>query len=202
MSASGTIHKLDAIRRFLLAGNAKFTFVSKRTGKRYTFRSRRPPDPIDPGNSPFFIDLLIGPDNGHDYKYLAFMRCSKAYDRATGFTSEDTVLRLTPNRANFGVEAFESLAWLIRQINAWEAAPEEGPAGYPRKEIQNRFSVLAEFWHSGRCSKCGRELTDPVSIENGLGPVCGSRTMKASEEFQGEYDSDNLRPGDDFGDQS
>jgi hypothetical protein len=26
--------------------------------------------------------------------------------------------------------------------------------------------------HSGRCSKCGRELTDPVSIMWGMGAVC------------------------------
>jgi len=29
-----------------------------------------------------------------------------------------------------------------------------------------------EVWHSGECSRCGRKLTDPTSIEGGLGPVC------------------------------
>lgn len=181
MSAAGIIHKLDAIRTFLLAGNAKFTFVSKRTGKRYTFRSRRPPDPVDPGNSPFFIDLLIGSDNSSDYKYLCFLRCAKVIDGKTGFSSEEAVLRLTQNRDHWGAEAFESLAWLIRQVNTYEAAnirlggPKVALATTEALAIQNRYDALAEFWHSGRCSKCGRELTDPVSIENGLGPVCGSR---------------------------
>jgi len=32
-----------------------------------------------------------------------------------------------------------------------------------------------EIWHEGSCSKCGRALTDPASIERGLGPVCAER---------------------------
>lgn len=32
-----------------------------------------------------------------------------------------------------------------------------------------------EIWHEGTCSKCGRALTDPASIERGLGPVCAER---------------------------
>lgn len=34
-----------------------------------------------------------------------------------------------------------------------------------------------EVWHSGTCSRCGRELTDPESIARGLGPVCAERAM-------------------------
>jgi hypothetical protein len=30
-------------------------------------------------------------------------------------------------------------------------------------------------WHEGRCGRCGRRLTDPLSISTGLGPVCGGR---------------------------
>lgn len=29
-----------------------------------------------------------------------------------------------------------------------------------------------EFWHEGKCCRCGRPLTDPESIERGIGPVC------------------------------
>ena len=28
---------------------------------------------------------------------------------------------------------------------------------------------------TGRCSCCGRELTDPVSVERGIGPICADR---------------------------
>jgi hypothetical protein len=29
-----------------------------------------------------------------------------------------------------------------------------------------------EFWHEGKCCRCGRPLTDPESIAKGIGPVC------------------------------
>lgn len=32
-----------------------------------------------------------------------------------------------------------------------------------------------ELWHEGRCSRCHRPLTDPNSIQTGLGPVCRNR---------------------------
>ncbi len=33
-----------------------------------------------------------------------------------------------------------------------------------------------EVWHEGRCGKCGRKLTEPESIELGIGPVCRNRS--------------------------
>jgi len=41
-------------------------------------------------------------------------------------------------------------------------------AANPRGEAVQHGKV------TGRCSCCGRELTDPVSIEMGIGPVCAS----------------------------
>lgn len=32
-----------------------------------------------------------------------------------------------------------------------------------------------ELWHSGKCSRCNRELTDPESIARGIGPVCAEK---------------------------
>lgn len=32
-----------------------------------------------------------------------------------------------------------------------------------------------EFWHEGRCGRCGRALTVPESIYNGLGPICAGK---------------------------
>jgi hypothetical protein len=37
---------------------------------------------------------------------------------------------------------------------------------------RNLDSDKAEVWHSGKCGRCGRLLTDPESIERGLGPKC------------------------------
>jgi len=34
---------------------------------------------------------------------------------------------------------------------------------------------VVEVWHEGKCSRCGRALTDPESIQRGLGPICAER---------------------------
>lgn len=38
--------------------------------------------------------------------------------------------------------------------------------------FQNMSSKNVEFYHEGKCGRCGRKLTVPESIERGLGPVC------------------------------
>lgn len=38
----------------------------------------------------------------------------------------------------------------------------------------NDLHPQLEFWHEGRCGKCGRALTVPESIATGLGPECAS----------------------------
>ena len=40
------------------------------------------------------------------------------------------------------------------------------------KLILGTLPDFIEAWHEGRCGKCGRPLTVPSSIENGLGPEC------------------------------
>jgi len=38
--------------------------------------------------------------------------------------------------------------------------------------IMETLNSTIEIFHDGRCSKCGRQLTDPESVEYGLGPYC------------------------------
>jgi hypothetical protein len=37
---------------------------------------------------------------------------------------------------------------------------------------RDKIPDTIEFWHEGKCGKCNRPLTDPVSIKRGLGPSC------------------------------
>lgn len=37
---------------------------------------------------------------------------------------------------------------------------------------QRRMPPRCEVWHEGQCGRCGRALTDPESIERGIGPEC------------------------------
>lgn len=57
----------DHALAFALAGRARLTLVSQRTGARFTYR-------IVQGDGSashlWFVSLLTGPDNGNDYQYL------------------------------------------------------------------------------------------------------------------------------------
>jgi hypothetical protein len=41
-----------------------------------------------------------------------------------------------------------------------------------QKLKSNTLPDFIEIWHEGKCGKCGRTLTVPNSIENGIGPEC------------------------------
>jgi hypothetical protein len=34
---------------------------------------------------------------------------------------------------------------------------------------------VVEFWHEGKCCRCGRKLTVPASIASGIGPECATK---------------------------
>ena len=40
------------------------------------------------------------------------------------------------------------------------------------KLLLGTLPEFVEVWHEGHCGKCGKRLTVPSSIENGLGPEC------------------------------
>ena len=40
------------------------------------------------------------------------------------------------------------------------------------KLVAETLPDFVEVWHEGHCGKCGKRLTVPSSIENGLGPEC------------------------------
>lgn len=40
---------------------------------------------------------------------------------------------------------------------------------------EGRIPPTLAVYHEGRCGKCALPLTDPVSIESGLGPTCRKR---------------------------
>lgn len=41
-----------------------------------------------------------------------------------------------------------------------------------RTIISRRLPEYAKFYHLGKCGRCHRQLTDPESIELGIGPEC------------------------------
>lgn len=47
----------------------------------------------------------------------------------------------------------------------------------PRIKSESLPSAV-EIHHSGSCCCCGRKLTNPESLDTGIGPICGKRLLK------------------------
>ena len=62
---------------------------------------------------------------------------------------------LQPNGGWYDSPALKGFCWFLRTLI----------------EKPHNLDQL-ELWHMGRCGRCGKELTDPESIQRGLGPIC------------------------------
>lgn len=133
-------------RAFALAGNARLTLVSAKTGTRFTFRIRKPEE--QRGDVAYFVSLLNGPDNESSFAYLGTLRSSQA-----GIRFE------RGKRSKIGPDAPSGLAF------SW----------FWKLLMQGQLHPRLELWHEGRCGRCGRPLTVPSSIASGLGPECQER---------------------------
>jgi hypothetical protein len=98
-------------------------------------------------SQPLFVGLLTGPNNEADYTYMGIYNPENNSVRLTGKS------KYTPDSTPVKV-----INWAINVV----AKGTELPSGYSIK-------------HEGRCCRCGRTLTDPTSIELGIGPECRSK---------------------------
>ena len=74
-----------------------------------------------------------------------------------GFVKRPNLGLTAGRKGNPSHPAFVAVDWALRHIETGNM-PEE-----------------LEFWHEGRCARCARPLTDPASIERGLGPECATK---------------------------
>jgi hypothetical protein len=94
------------------------------------------------GEFVWFVSVLTGSNNESDYTYLGTIFNDGRYFHGL--------------KSRISVEAMSAQAfrWL-----------------YNRLETHTDLGSV-EFWHEGRCGRCGRKLTTPESIEIGYGPTC------------------------------
>ena len=145
---TGQLTTADDAKRFIMAGKATVTLVSKKTNARFTYRVVAARDKDTGELSPdgtLFVGLLRGADNTADYSYV-------------GRISRDVFWpgRKYPKPHDVGPNAPSMLAfkWAWGQL-AHGVMPE-----------------MLEVWHEGACGRCGRKLTVPSSIASGFGPEC------------------------------
>lgn len=135
-----------AIQKYITGGKAVFTIRSNKTGNRFTYRIRKT------GNlSLWYVDVLTGSDNTGDYTFIGLMRRREGR-LEFGHSYQSTI--------GFTAPSVLGIRWFIERLN---------------KDLP-LDSEQVEFWHSGRCSVCARELTDPESIARGIGPKCAERS--------------------------
>jgi len=131
---------------FMLAGNAHVTFQSRKTGTRFTYRVRAAePRQGDTRTPPHFVAVLTGPDNGQSYEYLGCIYGRKMYSHGR----KSRIASDAPSAVAF--------AWVWKHLSGGKMHPE-----------------LAVY-HEGRCGRCNRRLTDPLSISRGMGSSCWER---------------------------
>lgn len=70
--------------------------------------------------------------------------------RTMSFTRGEKVLD-----EDYNLKAINALGWLFRHCN--------------------NLPNIVHVYHNGRCSRCGRKLTDAESLRTGLGPTCRER---------------------------
>lgn len=93
----------------------------------------------------WFMYSLCGPDNTQNYRYIGCM-----------YINVENKFRFKNFPKNDGPAA-RAARWFVNRINI------------------DRPMKTCQFLHSGKCSRCGRLLTTPESIQKGLGPVCASK---------------------------
>lgn len=147
----GQMSSPEVISQYMLAGNAYFTLRSAKTQTRFTYRvAKSKPDPKNPQKSAvWFVSVLTGTDNQGDYSYMGIIDGGKFR-----FTAKSKVTGQAPSG-----KAFQ---WFHEVLAKALATFGTLPAGL-------------EFWHEGRCGRCGRALTVPESVERGIGPECASK---------------------------
>lgn len=132
-------------KQFILAGNATFT-IEQPDGSWSTFKVQHVP-----ANGKFpeawFVKMLTGANNETDYSYLG---------KLDDFTGQVSVTAKSCLPANH---------FKIRLLNRVLARIWSDDA-----EAFERHGYKVH--HEGRCGKCGRKLTVPESVEQGIGPEC------------------------------
>jgi hypothetical protein len=129
--------------------NGTYTMTSPKGGHRtFSIKTQPADSKFAPGKR--ILALLTGPDNEANYTSFAFVT--------------DQGITVWRSKRGKGREhsAYDWYATMLWSLARRGAESQWNAKGY---------ELLVE----GRCLRCNRKLTDPVSISTGLGPICAGR---------------------------
>lgn len=128
-----------------------FTLENPARGTHITFRVRRPK-----GFKTMLLDVMTGSDNEGSYEYVGSMTRGLWVKPNTSKASDNAKGKLN------------GVMWYMSELrNA-------------RSGKASSFGAVV-LNHSGSCTCCGRTLTNPESLETGIGPVCQGRLNNGSK---------------------
>jgi Family of unknown function (DUF6011) len=143
------------ILNFITAGKAFFTIKNSRTQNRFTYNVEAPDgNPLynKENTGLLFVSLLVGSDNYTNYKYIGLLRLNRNTKRwSFEYGRKSKIGENVPSVQGFAM-LFNNVISALRPLEMI----------YPD----------VEFWHEGKCCRCGRKLTVPESIASGIGPEC------------------------------
>jgi hypothetical protein len=149
---AGQLKTAASALQYILAGNAYFTLRSAVSGIRYTFRVSKPKE---------FSTLAFNKKTGtkSDVRFVSLLAGPENNDDYVYLgIIEKGAFRLTKASSMLPDSVpVKAITWTIRQLSKGTLPP------------------ALEIWHSGRCGRCGRMLTVPESIADGIGPECASK---------------------------
>ncbi len=134
----GNIESAADAKRFILGGKATFTLVSTKTKARFTYKVT-----TSENGHMYFVSVLNGPDNWHNYKYIGHM-----------FTESLRFMVGRKSKIAADAPSVKAFTW------AWSNL------------LKGHKPATLEIWHSMKCGRCGLKLTVPSSIASGFGPEC------------------------------
>lgn len=137
------------VRAFMLAGNARLTLVSVKTGQRYTFKIKLAPGSA--ANKPWFVSVLTGQDNEASYTFVGCIWKKTL----SGGNFYHEYQHGSKSKITHAAPSAKAFAWFFTQLFDIGHIPDQ-----------------LEVWHEGTCGRCGRALTVPESIARGIGPEC------------------------------
>lgn len=96
---------------FVYGGRGKFTLVSKKTGKRFTYHIKTAKAKDNNSTPLMFVRVLDGPCNQSDYRYI-------------GFINPDNVGLIAGRKGLPNADSFRALNWAIHKFAAAEMPDE------------------------------------------------------------------------------
>lgn len=113
---------------------------------------------LQDGKNPISVKYrVVANENKSCYFIYTESKTSSKIVYQAYITSKDWVLHKAKQveDSDYNERAIKAIDWLLKHCD--------------------NLPDIVHVYHNGRCSKCGRKLTDLESLRTGLGPVCRSK---------------------------